>query len=357
MYPDLQVLQRRIMGREAQPLQGRKEAEMHNIAFENGWFLWFLLVIPLLTVYYIYRQAKSTAPVTLSTAGFLTGGKKTFRHYLRHLLFVIRLAVIAAVTVVIARPQNVDKWQSSTTEGIDIIMALDVSGSMLARDFNPDRLEASKNVATEFISGRPYDRIGLTVFSGESFTQCPLTTDHAVLVNLLREVKSGIIEDGTAIGVGLATAINRIKDSDAISKVVILLTDGVNNTGSIDPVTAAEIAKTFGIRVYTVGVGSMGFADYPVQTPFGMRYQKMQVEIDEALLQQIAGMTGGQYFRAVDNTSLQKVYEEIDKLEKSKIETREHSKREEIFMPWALAAVILLGLEMLLRYLFMKNMS
>jgi len=330
---------------------------MHNISFENGWFLWFLLVIPLLIVYYIYRQGKASAPVTLSTAGFLAGGKKTFRHYLRHILFVLRLTAIAAVTVVIARPQNVDKWQSSSTEGIDIIMALDVSGSMLARDFNPDRLEASKNVATEFISGRPYDRIGLTVFSGESFTQCPLTTDHAVLINLLREVKSGIIEDGTAIGVGLATAINRIKDSDAISKVVILLTDGVNNTGSIDPVTAAEIAKTFGIRVYTVGVGSMGFADYPVQTPFGMRYQKMQVEIDEALLQRIAEMTGGQYFRAVDNTSLQRVYAEIDKLEKSKIETREHSKREEVFMPWALAAVILLGLELLLRYLLMKNMS
>lgn len=330
---------------------------MHNIAFENGWFLWFLLVIPLLIVYYIYRQGKASAPVTLSTAGFLAGGKKTFRHYLRHILFVLRLMAIAAVTFVIARPQNVDKWQSSSTEGIDIIMALDVSGSMLARDFNPDRLEASKNVATEFISGRPYDRIGLTVFSGESFTQCPLTTDHAVLINLLREVKSGIIEDGTAIGVGLATAINRIKDSDAISKVVILLTDGVNNTGSIDPVTAAEIAKTFGIRVYTVGVGSMGFADYPVQTPFGMRYQKMQVEIDEALLQRIAEMTGGQYFRAVDNTSLQRVYAEIDKLEKSKIETREHSKREEVFMPWALAAVILLGLELLMRYLLMKNMS
>jgi len=236
-------------------------------------------------------------------------------------------------------------------------MALDVSGSMLARDFSPDRLEASKNVATEFISGRPYDRIGLTVFSGESFTECPLTTDHAVLINLLREVKSGIIEDGTAIGVGLATAINRIKDSDAISKVIILLTDGVNNRGSIDPMTAAEIAKTFGIRVYTIGVGSMGYADYPVQTPFGIRYQKMQVEIDEALLQRIAELTGGQYFRAVDNTSLQRVYGEIDKLEKSKIETRENSKRDEVFMPWALAALVLLGLELLLRYLFMKNMS
>ncbi len=330
---------------------------MHNIVFENGWFLWFLLVIPLLVAHYIWRQGKANAPVKLSTAGFFAEGRKTFRHYLRHVLFAMRMAALAMVTVVIARPQNVDRWQSSTTEGIDIVMALDVSGSMLARDFSPDRLEASKNVATEFISGRPYDRIGLTVFSGESFTQCPLTTDHAVLINLLRDVKSGIIEDGTAIGVGLATAINRIKDSDAISKVIILLTDGVNNRGSIDPMTAAEIAKTFGIRVYTIGVGSRGYADYPVQTPFGTRYQKMEVEIDEALLQQIAELTGGHYFRAVDNTSLQQVYGEIDKLEKSKIETREHSKRDEVFMSWALAALVLIGIELLLRYLFMKNMS
>ena len=330
---------------------------MHNIVFENGWFLWFLLLIPLLTAWYLYRQGRANAPVKLSTAGFLADSNKTVRHYLRHILFVLRLAVIALVIVIIARPQNVDRWQSSTTEGIDIVLALDVSGSMLARDFSPDRLEASKNVATEFISGRPYDRIGLTVFSGESFTECPLTTDHAVLINLLREVKSGIIEDGTAIGVGLATAINRIKDSDAISKVIILLTDGVNNMGSIDPMTAAEIAKTFGIRVYTIGVGSRGYADYPVQTPFGIRYQKMQVEIDEALLEHIADLTGGRYFRAVDNSSLEQVYNEIDKLEKSKIETREHSKREEVFMPLALAAVIMLTIELLLRYLLMKNMS
>jgi Ca-activated chloride channel family protein len=335
----------------------RKEGKMHNVVFENGWFLWFLLLIPLLLAYYIYRQGRSHAALSLSTAAFLKDGSKTFRHYLRHILFGMRLVVVALIIVVIARPQNVDKWQSSTTEGIDIVLALDVSGSMLARDFTPDRLEASKNVATEFISGRPYDRIGLTVFSGESFTECPLTTDHAVLINLLRDVKSGIIEDGTAIGVGLATAINRIKDSDAISKVIILLTDGVNNRGSIDPLTAAEIAKTFGIRVYTIGVGSRGYADYPVQTPFGIQYQKMQVEIDEALLQKIAELTGGEYFRAVDNTSLQKVYNNIDQLEKSKIETREHSKREEVFMSWALAAAIILTLELLLRYLFMRNMS
>jgi len=330
---------------------------MRNIIFENGWFLWFLFVIPLLLAYYIYRNNRSHASLKLSTAGFFTDSRNTFRHWLRHILFAMRLAVIALVIIVIARPQNVDKWQSSTTEGIDIVLALDVSGSMLARDFTPDRLEASKNVATEFISGRPYDRIGLTVFSGESFTQCPLTTDHAVLINLLREIKSGMIEDGTAIGVGLATAINRIKDSDAISKVIILLTDGVNNMGSIDPMTAAGIAHTFGIRVYTIGVGSRGDADYPVQTPFGTRYQKMQVEIDEELLKEIADLTGGRYFRAVDNTSLQQVYSEIDKLEKSKIETREHSRREEVFMPWALAAAIILTLELLFRYLFLKNMS
>jgi len=330
---------------------------VHNIVFENGWFLWFELLIPLLVAYYIWRRGRTHATVQLSTAGFFDSHQKTFRHYLRHILFAVRLTVLALVIIVIARPQNVDKWQSSTTEGIDIILALDVSGSMLARDFDPDRLEASKNVATEFISGRPYDRIGLTVFSGESYTQCPLTSDHAVLINLMREIKSGIIEDGTAIGVGLSTAINRIKDSDAISKVIILLTDGVNNRGAIDPLTAAEIAKAFGIRVYTIGVGSMGYADYPVQTPFGIQYQKMQVEIDEALLQKIAVMTGGVYFRATDNTSLQQVYSEIDKLEKSKIETREHSKREEMFMTWALTAAILLIVELLLRYLFMKNMS
>jgi len=330
---------------------------MHNIVFENGWFLWFGLTVPLMLAWYLYRQGRSHAAFKLSTAGFFSSERRTFRHYLRHILFAMRLTVLALIIVVIARPQSVDRWQSSTTEGIDIVMALDVSGSMLARDFSPDRLEASKNVATEFISSRPYDRIGLTVFSGESFTQCPLTTDHAVLINLLREVKSGIIEDGTAIGVGLATAINRIKDSDALSKVIILLTDGVNNRGSIDPMTAAEIARTFGIRVYTIGVGSMGYADYPVQTPFGIQYQKMQVEIDEKLLGQIADLTGGMYFRAIDNTSLQRVYGEIDKLEKSKIETREHSKREDVFMPWALAAAIILACELILRYLLMKNMS
>jgi len=337
--------------------QKRKETKMSNIAFENSWFLWFLLIIPLLIAYYIFRHGKTTAAVKISSINMFDRDHVTFRHYLRHVIFGLRMVVLGLVIIVIARPQNVNKWQSSTSEGIDIMLAMDVSGSMLAEDFSPNRLEASKNVATEFISGRPDDRIGLAVFSGESFTQCPLTTDHAVLINLMREIKSGIIEDGTAIGLGLATSINRIKDSNAISKVIILLTDGINNRGAIDPITAAEIAKTFKVRVYTIGVGTTGEADCPVMTPYGMRKIKVPVEIDEELLTKISDMTGGKYFRATDNNSLEKVYQEIDKLEKSKIETKEYSKREEMFLPYAFAAAIILAIELLFRYLFLKNIS
>ena len=330
---------------------------MSNIVFENGWFLWFLLIIPLLIAYYIYRQSKTTAAIKVSTMKMFDPDHLTFRHYLRHILFGLRMTAVALIIIVIARPQDVDKWHSTTSQGIDIVLTLDVSGTMLAKDFTPNRLEASKDVATKFIAGRPDDRIGLTVFSGESFTQCPVTTDHAVLINLMREVKSGMIEDGTAIGLGLATAINRIKDSDAKSKVVILLTDGLNNRGAIDPITAAEIARTFNVRVYTIGVGTQGYAEMPFQTPYGIRYQQMPVEIDEALLTKISAMTGGAYFRATDNTSLEKVYKEIDKLEKSKIEVKEYSKREEMFMPWAIAAALVFGLELILRFLVMKNIS
>jgi Ca-activated chloride channel family protein len=258
---------------------------------------------------------------------------------------------------VLARPQKTDKFQNSTTEGIDIILTLDISGSMLARDFKPDRLEASKNVATEFISGRPYDRIGLVVFSGESFTQCPLTTDHAVLINLMREIKSGMIEDGTALGNGLATAVNRIKDSKAKSKVIILLTDGVNNRGEIAPSTAADIAKTFGVRVYTIGVGTQGTAPYPVQTVYGMQFQDMPVEIDEALLKDIASKTGGKYFRATDNNKLIQVYSEIDKLEKSKIDVRQFQRKEEKFLLPSLIVLILLALEAFTRLTIYKNIT
>lgn len=281
----------------------------------------------------------------------------TFRHYLRHALFALRCLAVAFLVIVLARPQKTDRFQDVTTEGIDIMLALDISGSMLARDFKPDRLEASKNVATQFISGRPYDRVGLVVFSGESFTQCPLTTDHAVLINLLREIQSGMIEDGTAIGNGLATAINRIKDSEAVSKVIILLTDGVNNRGDIAPSTAADIAKTFGIRVYTIGVGTRGTAPYPVQTPYGVQYQNMPVEIDEDVLREIALKTGGTYFRATDNDKLIQVYSEIDELEKSKIDVRQFTRKEEKFLLPALIAFILIAVEIFSRLALLRKIN
>ncbi len=330
---------------------------MSNMVFENEWFLWFELIIPLLILWYVFRQGKNNASLTISSMELFDVRKVSYRHYLRHLLFALRLVAIGLVIVVLARPQNVDKWKSTTSQGIDIVLAIDVSGTMQYEDFTPNRLEAAKNVATQFIAGRPDDRIGLTVFSGESFTQCPVTTDHAVLINLLREVKSGMIEDGTAIGLGLATAINRVKDSDSKSKVVILLTDGLNNRGAIDPITAAEIAKAFNVRVYTIGVGTMGYVDVPVRTWYGMTTQKVPVEIDEALLSKISDMTGGKYFRATDNNSLEKVYQEIDQMEKSKIETKEYSKREEMFMPWAIAAAAIFAIEMLLRLLLLRNIS
>jgi Ca-activated chloride channel family protein len=282
---------------------------------------------------------------------------KTFRHYLRHILFAFRAIAVGLLIIVLARPQTSDQFQDMSTEGIDIVLTLDISGSMLAQDFRPNRIEAAKNVATEFISGRPYDRIGLVVFSGESFTQCPLTTDHAVLINLLREVQSGMIEDGTAIGMGLATAVNRIKDSEAKSKVIILLTDGVNNRGEIAPATAAGIAKTYGIRVYTIGVGTQGVAPYPVQTPYGTQYQDMQVEIDETILRDIAQTTGGKYFRATDNDKLIQVYNEIDKLEKSKIDVKQFSRKEEKYLLPALIAFCLLLFELLARNTIFRNLT
>ncbi len=322
---------------------------MNGITFENPDFLYLLLIIPLMIAFYVLKQHKATASLRMPGLHQFRNTGKTFRHYLRHILFAFRTIAIALLIVVLARPQATDRFQNTTTEGIDIVLALDISGSMLARDFKPDRLEASKNVATEFISGRPYDRIGLVVFSGESFTQCPLTTDHAVLINLLREIQSGMIEDGTAIGMGLATSVNRIKDSEAKSKVIILLTDGVNNRGEIAPATAADIAKTYGIRVYTIGVGTQGMAPYPVQTPFGMQYRDMPVEIDEEILKRLLRLTGGRYFRATDNDKLLQVYAEIDKLEKSIIDVRQFSRKEEKFLIPSIVAFCLLALDILLR--------
>jgi len=322
---------------------------MNGIKFADPLFLYLLLLIPAIVAFYILKQQKTSPSLRVPGLQQFENAGTTFRHYLRHILFAARTLAIALLIIILARPQATNKFQNVSTEGIDIVLTMDISGSMLARDFKPNRLEASKDVATEFISGRPYDRMGLVVFSGESFTQCPITTDHAVLVNLLREIQSGMIEDGTAIGMGLATAVNRIKDSQAKSKVIILLTDGINNMGAVAPATAAGIAKTFGIRVYTIGVGTQGMAPYPVQTPFGMQYQDMPVEIDEAILKDIAQTTGGKYFRATDNDKLVQVYKEIDKLEKSKIDVRQFSRKEEKYFLPAIIAFCLLAFEILVR--------
>ncbi len=328
---------------------------MDNITFASPSYLWILLAVPLLALFYILRQRKTTAALTYSSVRQLEDMPVPARVYVKHILFAFRMLALVMLIIVLARPQSTDYWEDVSTEGIDIVLAMDISSSMLAKDFKPDRLEAAKNVATEFISGRPSDRMGLVIFSGESFTQCPLTTDHAVMINLMREMKSGMIEDGTAIGLGLATAVNRIKDSDAESKVIILLTDGVNNRGEIAPVTAAEIAKTMNVRVYTIGVGSRGVAPYPVQTAAGIRYRNMQVEIDEKVLEEIAEMTGGKYFRATDNESLDNIYDEIDQMEKSKINVTELSRKKEEFMPFAIAMVALLFAELFIRYVFLRK--
>ena len=287
----------------------------------------------------------------------LAAQPKSIRIWLLHVPFVLRIAVITLISIALARPQLTNKWSSQSTEGIDIMMALDISGTMLAEDLRPNRLEAAKKVASDFVIARPNDQIGLVVFAGESFTQCPLTTDHAVLVNLFKSVEYGMVEDGTAIGLGLANAVNRMKDSETKSKVIILLTDGSNNRGDIDPQTAAEIAKTYGIRVYTIGVGSYGQARVPVQTPIGKQYITMDNEFDETTLRSIAETTGGQYFRAKDNTSLKAIYDQIDQMEKTKLRVREFSKHTENFMPFLYAALICLLLELIIRYFVLRTIS
>jgi Ca-activated chloride channel family protein len=302
---------------------------MNDIIFANPSLLYLLLILAPLIGWYIWRERDSFASIQVSSTRALEDQGIAFRHILRHVIFAFRVLVMALVIVVMARPQSVNRWQDVSTEGIDVMLALDISSSMLAQDLRPNRLEASKDVAIEFISGRETDRMGLIVYSGESFTQCPLTTDHAVLINLFKDIQSGMIEDGTAIGMGLANAVSRLKDSKAKSKVIILLTDGVNNRGAIAPLTAADIAKTFGIRVYTIGVGTHGMAPAPVQTPFGTRIQQVKVEIDEEILKEISKKTDGRYFRATDNEKLREIYAEIDALEKSKIDVREYSKKEE----------------------------
>ena len=328
---------------------------MSQLTFENPNLLYLLLLLVPVIVWYVFNHKRTHASIQVSTIKGIGKNHITYKHILRHVVFTFRILVMALIIVAIARPQSTLNWKNEESEGIDIVLALDVSSSMLARDFEPDRLEAAKDLAIQFIAGRRNDRIGLVVFSGESFTQCPLTTDHSVLINLFKDVKSGIIEDGTAIGMGLANAVSRLKDSDAKSKVIILLTDGVNNQGAIAPATAADLAQTFGIRVYTIGVGTEGVAPYPMNTPFGVQLRNMPVEIDEEVLTEIAQKTGGEYFRATDNEKLKQIYEQIDKLEKSKIEVKEFSQRNEEFLMFVMIAAFLLLTEMVLKNTILRQ--
>ena len=317
----------------------------------------YLLIFPItILVWYFFKNNETFSHVKFSSID-KNNITNTLRSKLRHLPFILKIFAAIFLIIALARPQSSINWQESTTKGIDILLAMDISGSMLAQDLKPNRLEASKNVALDFISKRMNDRIGLVIFSGESFTQCPLTTDHNVLSNLFKDVQSGMIDDGTAIGMGLATSVNRLKESNAKSKVIILLTDGINNSGVIPPLTAAEIAADFGIRVYTIGVGTKGLAPYPFQTAFGIQYQDVEVKIDEITLQDIATLTNGKYFRATNNNSLKEIYKDIDELEKSKIQITNFHKKSEEYLPFALLGLVLLFLAFLLNISYLKQIT
>lgn len=325
--------------------------------FEYPKLLWLELLPLLLVFHYIYLEWRQRAPHlrVSSIVPWKKSGATVFS-VIRHLPFVLRTLALSMIILAIARPRSSGEIEKVESEGIDIMLAMDVSTSMLARDFTPDRLSAAKDIAIEFIAQRPYDRIGIVVFAGESFTQCPMTTDRATLINLMKEIQTDLIEDGTAIGNGLATAVARMKDSDAKSRVVILLTDGVNNSGEITPQMAAQIAMTYGVRVYTIGVGAKGLAPYPVMTPWGVDIQKIQVEIDEDLLKEIAQTTGGQYFRATDNTKLMEIYSEINKMETVRTTVDSFPVYKELFGRYALVALAALLLEFLLRVFVLRRL-
>lgn len=325
------------------------------MTFNNPEYLWFLLLLVPIVAWYVFKKMRSNASLQISTIEPFYKMPRSHRHYLFGVWFLLRFFTIALLIIVLARPQLQNQYKTESIEGIDIVVALDISGTMLAEDLKPNRLQAAKKVATEFIGDRPNDNIGLIVFSGESFTQCPLTSDHAALINLFNSVEYGMIDDGTAIGLGLANAVSRIKDSEAKSKVVILLTDGSNNAGDVAPLTAAEIAKQFGVRVYTIGVGTRGTAPYPFQTPYGIQYQNIPVDIDEPMLQQIADMTGGSYFRATNNHTLKSIYTEIDQMEKTKLRVNQYSKKSEEFFPFLLAALLLLLADILLKQTILRT--
>ncbi len=325
--------------------------------FEYPRLLWLEVIPALLVLHYLYLEFRERNPhlrVSTIVPWMRTG--RGLMNVIRHFPFLLRTLALVMIIIAIARPRSSEQMDRVDTEGIDIMLAMDVSTSMLARDFTPDRISAAKDIAIEFISQRPYDRMGIVVFAGESYTQCPLTTDRATLINLMKEISTDLIEDGTAIGNGLATAVARMKDSDAKSRVIILLTDGVNNRGEITPQMAAEIARTYGIRVYTIGVGANGMAPYPVMTPWGVDIQKVQVEIDEDLLSEIASSTGGRYFRATDNTKLMEIYNEINQMEKARITVDSFPVYKELFPGYAFVALVALLLELVLKLFVIRRL-
>lgn len=323
--------------------------------FEYPALLWLLVIPALMLVHYVYIELSGRRPhLRVPDVKFWKAGGRSVLGVIRHLPFLLRTIALVMIIIAISRPRSSTKMDKIDTEGIDIVLAMDVSTSMLARDFTPDRISAAKDIAIEFISQRPSDRMGIVVFAGESYTQCPLTTDRATLINLMKEIETGLIEDGTAIGNGLATAVARMQNSDAKSRVVILLTDGVNNSGEITPQTAADIAKTYGIRVYTIGVGANGTAPYPVMTPWGVQMQNVEVEIDENLLKNIAETTGGRYFRATDNTKLSEIYSEINKMEKARTTIDSFPIYKELFTGFALIALACLLLEVLISFILRR---
>ncbi len=325
-----------------------------NISFARPEFFYLLILIPVLIAWKILKGRDQQAAISVSSISGLQN-ISSWKNVFRHIPFVLRLLALACIIFALARPQTRNDEQNSEGEGVDIILCIDVSGSMTAQDFSPNRMEAAKKVAGDFVDRRLTDRIGIVIFSGESFTQCPLTTDHAVLKSQIEQIRNGLLEDGTAIGSGLATSVDRLRNSTSKSKVVILLTDGVNNSGLIDPNTAKEIAKRFKVKVYTIGVGTEGYALTPENTPLGVVMSKQKVSIDEKLLTAIANETGGRYFRAMDNASLENIYNEIDKLEKSKVQITTFSRFAEKFYPFVLAALLFLFLEVLLRFTVFKK--
>jgi len=323
--------------------------------FAHPEYLWLMLVLIPLAVWYIFKQRTARPSLSVSSVSAFAGMHNSWKYYLRHFLFVLRLAAIATLIVILARPQVKDNWRTTSTEGTDIVLALDVSSSMLARDFKPDRLGAAKKVADKFVSARDGDNIGIVIFAGESLTGIPMTVDRSMLINYINSIKMDILPDGTAIGDGITTSLNRLKEGKAKSRSIILLTDGSNNTGVVAPLTAAGVAKELGVKIYTIGIGTNGMAPSPVMTPFGLEFQPQKVVIDESTLQQIADETGGKYFRATGNKVLEDIFAEIDQLEKTQMDVRHFSHTEDDYMLFAWIVFALVCTELVLRYTVLRS--